>query len=188
VLTPLLLVHATYIQLLFSPLLRSEIPNGIYAKLRTVAASNNRVHMPWSLYYCLFTPHICMALFFTHIPSTQHHWRGCNTAHWRRADGRPSGINITQDSWPQVRIGTRPIPKMKALRCLKAPSLWPRNNKVQGIRVSRTNWCINLLLPSVTRAIMPSRVLKLLDPLQCIQLIFQLTLTWVFGKTYYLVF
>jgi len=30
-------------------LLRSEIPSGICAKLRTVAASNNRVHMPRSL-------------------------------------------------------------------------------------------------------------------------------------------
>jgi len=30
-------------------LLRSEIPSGMSAKLRTVAASNNRVHMPWSL-------------------------------------------------------------------------------------------------------------------------------------------
>jgi len=28
------------------PVLRSEIPSGICAKLRTVAASNNRVHMP----------------------------------------------------------------------------------------------------------------------------------------------
>jgi len=27
-------------------LLRSEIPSGICAKLRTLAASNNRVHMP----------------------------------------------------------------------------------------------------------------------------------------------
>jgi len=31
-------------------LLRSEIPSGICVKLRTVAASNNRVHMPWSLF------------------------------------------------------------------------------------------------------------------------------------------
>ena len=31
------------------PLLRLEIPSDICAKLRTVAASNNRVHMPWSL-------------------------------------------------------------------------------------------------------------------------------------------
>jgi len=30
-------------------LLRSEIPSGMSAKLRTVAASNNRIHMPWSL-------------------------------------------------------------------------------------------------------------------------------------------
>ena len=54
-------------------LLRSEIPSGICAKLRTVAASNNRVHMPWSLYYCLFALHICMVLFFTHIPLVVNH-------------------------------------------------------------------------------------------------------------------
>ena len=54
-------------------LLRSEIPSGICAKLRTVAASNNRVHMPWSLYYCLFTPYICMVLFFTNIPFVVNH-------------------------------------------------------------------------------------------------------------------
>jgi len=30
-------------------LLRLEIPSGICAKFRTVVASNNRVHMPWSL-------------------------------------------------------------------------------------------------------------------------------------------
>jgi len=35
-------------------LLRSKIPSGICAKLRTVAASNNRVHMPWSLYYWIW--------------------------------------------------------------------------------------------------------------------------------------
>jgi len=38
-------------------LLRSEIPSGMYAKLRTVAASNNRDHPMRSLYYCLFAPH-----------------------------------------------------------------------------------------------------------------------------------
>jgi len=54
-------------------LLRSEIPSGICAKLRTVAASNNRVHMPLSLYYCLFAPHICMVSFFTHIPFLVNH-------------------------------------------------------------------------------------------------------------------
>ena len=47
-------------------LLRSEIPSGICAKLRTVAASNNRVHMPWSLCYCLFAPHICMVYFISY--------------------------------------------------------------------------------------------------------------------------
>ena len=33
--------------------------SGMCTKFRIVAASNNRVHMPWSLYYCLFAPHIC---------------------------------------------------------------------------------------------------------------------------------
>jgi len=54
-------------------LLRLEIPSSMCAKLRTVAASNNRVHMPWSLYYCLFAPHISMVLFFTHIPFVVNH-------------------------------------------------------------------------------------------------------------------
>jgi len=53
--------------------LRSESPSGMCAKLRTVEASTNRVHMPWSLYYCLFAPHICMVLFFTHIPLVANH-------------------------------------------------------------------------------------------------------------------
>jgi len=77
-----------------NPLLRSEIPSGICAKLRTVAASNNRVHMPWSLFAYAsrhvqsFTSaelprhdhstiacsrHICMVLFFTHIPFVVNH-------------------------------------------------------------------------------------------------------------------
>jgi len=66
-------------------LLRSEIPSGICAKLHTVAASNNRVHMPWSLYSCLFAPHIYVWYCSSHTTrswwiaqSTQHHRRGCN--------------------------------------------------------------------------------------------------------------
>jgi len=39
-------------------LLRSESPSSKCAKLHTVAANNNRDHMPWSLYCCLFAPHI----------------------------------------------------------------------------------------------------------------------------------
>jgi len=49
------------------------VASGICAKLRTVVASNNKVHMPWSLYYCLFTPHICMVFFFAHIPFVVNH-------------------------------------------------------------------------------------------------------------------
>ena len=35
--------------LVYMVLLRSEIPSGMCSKLRAAAASNNRVHMPWSL-------------------------------------------------------------------------------------------------------------------------------------------
>jgi len=38
-------------------LLQSEIPSGMCAKLRTVAARNNTDHPTRSLYYCLFAPH-----------------------------------------------------------------------------------------------------------------------------------
>ena len=47
-------------------LLRSEIPSGMCAKLRTVAASKNRVRMRWSLYYCLFAPHTYIFVLCTH--------------------------------------------------------------------------------------------------------------------------
>jgi len=47
-------------------LLRSEIPSGICAKLRTVAASNNRDHPTRSLYYCLFAPLTYVFVLRTH--------------------------------------------------------------------------------------------------------------------------
>jgi len=52
-------------------LLRSESPSGMCAKLRTVAASNNRDHPTRSLCYCLFAP--CTFLFFAHIPFVVNH-------------------------------------------------------------------------------------------------------------------
>ena len=44
-------------------MLRSESPSGKRAKLRTVAASNDRDHAPRSLYYCLFAPRIYSVFF-----------------------------------------------------------------------------------------------------------------------------
>jgi len=67
-------------------LLRSESPSGMCAKLRTVAASNNRDHAPRSLYYYLFAPHIygcCSSHIFRSwwtMHSVQRQWRGCNTS------------------------------------------------------------------------------------------------------------
>ena len=48
------------------PLLRSEIPSGMCAKLCTVAASNNRDHPTRSLYYCLFAPRTCIFVLRAH--------------------------------------------------------------------------------------------------------------------------
>jgi len=51
----------------------------------TLAASNNRDHMPWSLYYCLFGQHIygCCSSRTSRLwwiaHSTQRHCRGCNS-------------------------------------------------------------------------------------------------------------
>jgi len=65
-------------------LLRSESPSGKCAKLHTVAANNNRDHMSWSLYYCLFTPHIygCYSSRTSRswwiVHSTQRQRGGCN--------------------------------------------------------------------------------------------------------------
>ena len=47
-------------------LLRSEIPSGMCAKLRTVAASNNRDHARDLSYYCLLALHIWWCYFPAH--------------------------------------------------------------------------------------------------------------------------
>ena len=65
-------------------LLRWEIPSGMRAKLRTVAASNNRDHARNLSYCCLLALHIwwCYSSRTSRswwiIQSTQHHRRGCN--------------------------------------------------------------------------------------------------------------
>jgi len=59
-------------------LLRSEIPNGKCAKLHTVAASNDRDHTPWSLYFTACSCHLYMVLFFAHFPFVVN--RTCNAA------------------------------------------------------------------------------------------------------------
>jgi len=67
-------------------LLRSEIPIGMRAKLRTVAASNNRDHARNLSYYCLLGLHIwwCYSsrtsCSWWITQSTQHHRRGCNNS------------------------------------------------------------------------------------------------------------
>jgi len=40
----------------------------VRAKLHTVVASNNKDHTSFSVYICLFVPHVYVCLFFTHIP------------------------------------------------------------------------------------------------------------------------
>ena len=55
-------------------------PSGMWTKLHTVAASNNRDHMPRSLYYCLFAPHTYGVVLHAHSihgePHIQHNASG----------------------------------------------------------------------------------------------------------------
>jgi len=53
--------------------LRSEIPSGMCAKLRTAAVSNNRHHASLSLLLLLAHTTCIMVLFFTHIPFVMNH-------------------------------------------------------------------------------------------------------------------
>ena len=76
-------------------LLRLEIPSGTCAKLRTVAASNNRVHMPWSFYYCMFAPRVSMVLFFTHIPFVVNHTINATP---------PERLQHCYSTWPNTQI------------------------------------------------------------------------------------
>ena len=68
-------------------LLRSEIPSNMCAKLRTVAASNNRDHARNLSYYCLLALHILWCYFsrtsrsWWITQSTQRHRRCCNITH-----------------------------------------------------------------------------------------------------------
>jgi len=49
------------------------------AKLRTVAASNNRDHAPHSLYYCLFAPRTYIAVLRAHpVRGESHNQRNAN--------------------------------------------------------------------------------------------------------------
>ena len=63
--------------------MRSEIPSSMCAKLRTMAASNNRDHARNLSYYCLLALHIwrcyssCTSV-CGESQSTQHHPRGCS--------------------------------------------------------------------------------------------------------------
>ena len=69
-------------------LLWSESPSSKCAKLHIVAASNNRDNIPWSLYYCMFTPHIygcyssCTSCSWWITHSMQRQLRGCNMSNW----------------------------------------------------------------------------------------------------------
>jgi len=53
--------------------LRSEVPSGMCAKLRTAAANKNRDHESQSLLLLLAHTTYLMVLFFTHIPFVVNH-------------------------------------------------------------------------------------------------------------------
>ena len=83
-------------------LLRSDIPSGMCAKLRTVVASNSRVHPTRPLYYGLFAPHIYGFVLRAHSVSgeprisTQRQRSGCTVACCGyRLDPNTGGISLS---------------------------------------------------------------------------------------------
>ena len=88
-------VKSMYLEVIGVLLLRSQSPSGICAKLRTVAASNNRVHAPQSFYYCLyclFTPRTHFAVLRAHPVRGESHiqrnaTREVATLYYNRHDG-----------------------------------------------------------------------------------------------------
>ena len=97
-------------------LLRSEIPSGMCAKLRTVAASNNRDHASQSLLLLLarathiyfFSLRTSRSLWITQ--SKQHHRRGCNTVyHNFYCSWQPNFIHfmLRSQKFGKVRVRSR---------------------------------------------------------------------------------
>jgi len=54
------------LHILVTILLRLENPSSVWAKLCTVATSNNREHAPQSLNYCLIAPYVCGVVLRAH--------------------------------------------------------------------------------------------------------------------------
>jgi len=70
--------------------LRSEIPNGMCTKLRTVAESNNRDHLTRSLYCCLFAPHTYIFVLRAHPVRGESHNQRSTTRKVATIDTGPS--------------------------------------------------------------------------------------------------
>jgi len=108
-------------------------PSGICAKLHMVAANNNRVHMTWSLYYSLLTPHICAVVLRAHpIHDESHNQHNANRevattsplfyneTHWSRVLFVKAAPGTTFTSWSQhyfVAIGKPERHVRKASNC-----------------------------------------------------------------------
>ena len=115
-----------------------------------------RASTPRSLYYCLFPPHICMVLFFTHIPfvvnhtSTQHHRRGCNSSlpsyySWRKHCRLQCGQIFW---WLPARIAWAKYHCEAAskhqIKTRKTVSDWKESIQNQRIHIKRMRFSIRL--------------------------------------------
>jgi len=101
-------------KLLVMPLLLSEIPSGMCAKLRTVAASNNRDHDHNLSYCCLLAPRIYIFVLRGHpVRGESHNQRNttgevattspyfCNEPHRSHVLCVKADICTTSTSWSQ---------------------------------------------------------------------------------------
>jgi len=119
-----------------------ERSSDMCVKVHTVAACNNRDHVPQSLYYCLFAPHIygccssctCRSWWIAH--STQRHWSGCNSrflailAHvtWPRAQLLDQSILLNFSL--ETRIEPKYFEPLIDFLAFLIQKLWSKMNKL----------------------------------------------------------
>jgi len=110
-----------------------EIPSGLCAKLRTVAASNNRDHVLQSLYYCSFAPRVYIVVLCAHpVRGESHIQRNAtrevattsppfyNEPHQSHVVFVKASHDTTTTSWSQHRFLAIRKPELqvrKALHC-----------------------------------------------------------------------
>jgi len=121
---------------IFLGVLRSEIPSGMCAKLRTVAASNDRDHAR-NLSYIACSHHGYIFLFFAHIPFVVNHT--INATPQERLQQGEMWLEASNSIfvWDTASQSTRWLDMQKKWRRLWPPLAAPMTTSVNGLDAKR---------------------------------------------------